>query len=259
LQPSAEERAQATEARAAEEKAAQENARQFKVQCESLRESISEFANSDTEYGWHTFIWKDKEKIGPHEVLRAPKRALICYALSTTDSRHLMPAYTAFSPEGLKLARDNPYHTDVWLGCGFNIDDKAYDRNNPKYHAVVDMMFEMQKKLLNFEAQVLARGPEVTGTVVYHDSADITADSVLVVPHAGEEFHVQAMRAGAVICEVGGRLAHLVTVCRELDKPIIRMEGALRKFKLGQTVTVIPAQGKVEVHMRRVSATGDFV
>lgn len=254
--PSPEEVADAQAKQAAEVAAAAQRAEERKAQCEAARQAVIDYADKDEEYGWFTYIWRDKSKIGPHEVLRAPKRALICYALSTTDSWHLMPEYKPFSAEGLKQADDNPYHTDVWLGCGLPVDDSAYNPKNPKYQAVLDMMFDMQKKLLNFEVQVMARGPEKTGRVAFADDPNISADSVLVVPHAGEEFHVQAMKAGAVICEVGGRLAHLVTVCREMGKPIIRMPDAMKKFKSGQTVTVTPEKGKVEVFARRITQLG---
>jgi phosphohistidine swiveling domain-containing protein len=113
-------------------------------------------------------------------------------------------------------------------------------------------MFQVQKDLLDFEVQVLARGAELTGTVVHAGSDKIDRSCILVVPHAGVEFELQAMAAGAVICEAGGRLAHLVTVCREQDKPILRMEGACAKFRPGQSVTVHPDTGRITVHPTRL-------
>lgn len=231
------------------EAAAQSKARAAEREAEiaQARQAVCQFADNDTEYGWYTYKWKSTLPGVAGITVRAPKRALYCYALSTTPAYHLAPAYTAFSPQGLKLYEDNPLHTDVWLGCGYDIDNQTYDRSNPYYHAVIDMMGAVQKELLNFEVQVLARGPELTGKVVYPDSSQITEKDILVVPHAGVEFEVQALKAGAIICEVGGRLAHLVTVCREMQKPIIRMDAAMSKLKPGKEVTVYPDTGKVRI------------
>lgn len=218
----------------------------FEAEWKALREKVIAFADADDEYGWHTFKYVQPGRAPL--VLRAPKRAAICYALSTTAGHHLMPKYEPLSPSGLKLDEDNPYHTDVWLGCGFDIDKSIYDRDNPAYHAVLDMTFDLQKSLLNFEVHVLAGGVEVTGKVVYADSEVIDKDCILVISNAGVEFEVQALKAGAVICETGGKLAHLVTVCRELSKPIIRMPDARQQLKEGQRITVMPKEGKIEMH-----------
>jgi phosphohistidine swiveling domain-containing protein len=228
---------------------AEQVARELKHQQEAIALSIRvrEFANKDAEFGWYDYQWKDPET-GKLLKLRAPKRALYCYALSRTNAAYRMPAYEAISPDSFKTGDDDRYHTDVWLGCGLALDRETYVSSSPEYRAVLDMMFQVQRELLNFEVQVLARGPEVTGTVVYADSETIDKTCVLVVPHAGVEFELQAMKAGAVITEAGGKLAHLVTVCREMDKPIIRMDGARDKLRPGQSVTVNPAEGKVEIY-----------
>lgn len=231
------------------EEHARYQARQAEIAAEvaQVRQAVVNFADNDAEYGWFMYEWKSTLPGVSSMRLRAPKRALHCYALSTTAAYHMAPAYKAFSPQGLKEYEDNPFHTDVWLGCGFGIDSNTYDRKNPCYLAVIEMMFAVQKELLKFEVQVLARGPELTGKVVYPNSPVITVADILVVPHAGVEFELQALKAGAVICEVGGRLAHLVTVCRETRKAVIRMDDACAKLPLGQQVTVFPDLGQVKI------------
>lgn len=229
----------------------------FMQDCIDIRQAVIDFADNDTEFGWETFEWTNPAG-GPKVTLRAPKRALHCYALSATQSRNMMPDYKPFSYSGMKMADDNPFHSDVWLGCGFGIDESAYDRNNPIYRAFSALQFKVQRELLNYEAHVLARGPEVTGKVVFCDDLDITASSILVVPHAGEEFHVQAMKAGAVICAIGGKLAHLAIVCREQAKPVMRIDDAMSRFRRGQVVTVKAAEGLVVGSRQYLSATGAF-
>jgi len=223
----------------------------FTQECLDIRRQVTQFADSDSEYGWYTYKWQPKELGMAPMTLRAPHRALICYALSTTPAWELMPEYKAFSHDHMKTDEDNPYHTDVWLGCGLEINSEAYNPMNAAFRAVVDMMFEIQKQMLNFEVQVLARGPEVSGTVVFYDSPVITKDNILVVPHAGVEYELQTLKAGAVICQIGGKLAHLVTVCREEGKPVIRMDDAMAKLKKGQRITVSPAEGKVHISATR--------
>lgn len=231
---------------AREEAAAAEYAARKAAEAISLRERIVAFADADVEYGWQDYRWHDA-KDGTYLTLRAPKRALQCYALSQTSAHTLMPAYQAFSPESFKTGDDNQYHTDVWLGCGFALDDKTYHHDSPEYRAILDLMFEVQRTLLDFQVQVLARGPEVAGKVVFCNSEAIDKSCILVVPHAGVEFELQAMAAGAVVCEAGGRLAHLVTVCREQAKPILRMEGACSTFRVGQHITVHPDTGRITI------------
>lgn len=247
VEPTAAEREEARQELAAELEAQQVREEAKLAEAQALTERIRAFADADTEYGWQNYSWLDKES-GKRLQLRAPRRALLCYALSRTAASHQMPVYKAFSPDSFKTADDDQYHTDVWLGCGLSLDSKTYVHSSPEYRAVLDMMFEVQREMLNFEVQVLARGPSVFGTVVYADHPNIDKTCILVVPHAGVEFELQAMKAGAVITEAGGRLAHLVTVCREMDKPILRMDDACKKLRSGQQVSVNPAEGKIQIH-----------
>ena len=139
--------------------------------------------------------------------------------------------------------------TPYWQGLHYDL-----------VQGVMWVLFREAKRVLRLDIVTLGRdmatvslvykvrGKEMTGTVVYHDSDVIDANSILVIPHAGVAFELEAMKAGAVICEVGGKLAHLVTVCRELGKPIIRMDNALSKLRRGQRVTLSPEEGKIEIH-----------
>lgn len=216
-------------------------------ECDRSRKLIKEFADNDAEYGWYEYQWKDPKKIGPTLTLRAPKRALYCYALSKTAAHTLMPEYSPFSPMDLKTSDDNQYHSDVWLGCGFDLDEKTYHHDSPEYKAIIDMRFEVQKELLNYDVQILAKGPDIYGPIVFADADYIDETCILVLPHAGVEFELQAMKAGAVICEKGGKLTHLVTVFRESNKSIVRMENALSYFKNGHGVQVSSSIGKVQL------------
>lgn len=220
----------------------------FLQESEKIRKLVVEFADNDKEYGWRTFKWKSDKFPGKYLTIRAPGRALICYALSRTSAANHMPAYQSKSPPDFKMPDDNPYHTDVWLGCGFSLDSVSYHGQSMEYMALLDLMFEVQKEMLNFEVQVLASAPAFSGSIVFHDSPEITKENVLVLPHAGVEFELQALKAGGIICAVGGKLAHLVTVYREIERPIMRMDNALTAFKEGQLVELVSKEGRVVLH-----------
>lgn len=220
----------------------------FDAHIEQLRARIVAATDRDTEYGWHEFRFHDTAR-GQFITLKAPKRALMAYALSRTRARHLAPDYTVVSESGLKMLNDNPLHTDVWLGCGLPLDDTTYDHESPIYRAFMEMMFQMQESLLGYAFQVLSSGGKhwVRGTLVSADHPGITADDILLVPHAGIEYDLPGRQAGAIICEVGGKLAHLVTVCREDDKPIVRVPDAMKILRPGMHVMLDLQQGKLDI------------
>jgi phosphohistidine swiveling domain-containing protein len=215
---------------------------------ERVRERVTLFADNDAEYGWHEFKFHHEES-GRYLTLKAPKRALMAFALSRTCAAHLAPAYTPFSQMGMKLGVDSPLHTDVWLGCGLNIDSTVYDSNAIEHAAFMEMTFEMQRTLLDYEFHVLTSGgmKEFHGRIVTPDARHIEDEDILLVPHAGVEFDLQARQAGAVICETGGKLAHLVTVCREDGKPIVRVPDAMKIFQQGMRVMLDLEKGKLEI------------
>lgn len=213
-----------------------------------LRQQITDFANNDAEFGWHEYKFHSEER-GQYMTLRAPKRALMAFALSRTCAKHLAPGYKPFSPIGMKLGVDSPLHTDVWLGCGLDIGESVYDPNSVDNAAFMEMMFEMQKSLLGYEFQVLTNGgkQDVYGRLVGPDATDIEPEDILLVPHAGVEFDMPAREACAVICEVGGKLAHLVTVCREDNKPIVRVPDAMKILRPGMRVALDLEKGTLSI------------
>jgi len=220
----------------------------FDQQVKRTRERIVQFADADTEFGWHEFRYHDETRNLYHS-LRAPKRALMAYALSRTAGSHLAPPYAPISEPGMKMVVDNPLHTDVWLGCGLELDEKVYDHECLEHRAFMEMMFSIQKELLGYEFQVLTSGGQscLFGTLVGPDAKFIDDDAILLVPHAGVEFDMPARQASAVICETGGKLAHLVTVCREDNKPIVRVPDAMKILRPGMKVSLDLKSGKLSI------------
>lgn len=213
------------------------------------RFKVQEYADADEEYGWHVYKYVDDDT-AEELTLRAPKRALMAFALSRTRAWHLAPEYVAASDSGWKMYGDNPLHTDVWLGCGLPLNSSAYDHESLLFNAFMAMMFEMQEELLGFPFTILASGANdvAYGTIVGPDHPTITKDHILLVPTAGVEYDLQGRKAGAIICEQGGKLAHLVTVCRENQKTIVRLEGAMTKLKRGMQVSINVLTGELSIY-----------
>lgn len=214
----------------------------------TVRAKVVKYANQDAEYGWQTFRYADPES-GESCVLKAPRRAMIAYALSKTSAMHLRPAYKAFSPANMKLLHDNPLHTDAWLGCGFELGDAVYDRRNIRVRAFNELAYDIQKNLLGYKAHILASAgmKSFDGHVVTADSKVITNRDILVVPTAGVEYDVAASQAGAIVCEVGGPLAHLVPVSRERGMPVLRVENATQLYRTGMHLLLDLEKGEVKV------------
>lgn len=50
----------------------------------------------------------------------------------------------------------------------------------------------------------------------------------------------------SIVCETGGKLAHLATLAREFDKSIVRMENATLLFMKKEKVIIDFELGKIE-------------
>lgn len=84
-----------------------------------------------------------------------------------------------------------------------------------------------------FDAQIIAgTGREVRGKICFPDRGDeVTKDSIIVIPHGGEAYHVSGMRCKAIITEIGNRLSHLAIVTREFNKIMVRVPNAIESLK----------------------------
>lgn len=211
-----------------------------------LQKQIGAQADADDVYGWLELSAYD-QKAGRNVSVRVPHRAFICAALGRARAFHLMPEYQPRCPSGMKMYNDDRFHTDAWVGAGLPLDD-AYNDDLPEQRLFMDKLYELQRNLLQFSFDVLARGKEglVFGEVT-HDPEEASADKILVLKTADPAHADAAMRSKAVIVETGSKLAHLVIVSREEGVSVVRMEGALEKFPAGRKVTIDFEEGKVEL------------
>lgn len=217
---------------------------------QSTRDLIVEYADNDIECGW-LLVWYEGT------LFRFPKRALIHYTLGNMPPlRSILPPYTPFSDRGLKMPMDNPFHTDVVLGAGLELDDDVYCAGGALVHALhqaQNLIEDEYEDKISFDFTILANGldgdhyrgdvmvydyaplPENTTSSIHVDCAAVPVSRYdtlrcIVIPHAGIKYDLAARNADVIICEVGGPLAHLALVARNSGKLLIRVNDAVELF-----------------------------
>ncbi len=169
-----------------------------------------------------------------------PYELVVAYALSRTKLKGITN-WKPVSQPGLKLENDSIIHTDLWLALGFDLDGLEYKKNTYNQKVLDLLVDEVSKEFYpaaDFVTLNSAGLDSFEGCVVHADNKNITKNDILVIPHAGPEFDIQARKAGLVISEVGGKLAHLVVVGREFGIPLIRTDDAVNKFKEGVILNI---------------------
>jgi len=87
--------------------------------------------------------------------------------------------------------------------------------------------------LSTFNVGVIAgSGSQMVGNICFPDRGDaVTEDSIIVIPHGGEDYHVPGMICKAIITEIGNRMCHLAIVTREQKKTMIKFPNAMEVLK----------------------------
>ena len=204
---------------------------------QDLVKRIQDYADNDKIYGWKHF--ENENGL----TLKVPGRAFMHYALGrcskTSDSIGFdseevnLPKYSPFSKSGLKMTGDDVFHTDSWLGAGLNIK-QAYDYDDEYYKLFMDAVWEMQYSLEKREFFIINRGNKniiegIAVNVNNYESVD-KGKRILVIPNLSVDFEQAFFQCDHIICENGGKLAHLATLAREFDKSIIRVENATLQY-----------------------------
>jgi phosphohistidine swiveling domain-containing protein len=190
---------------------------------------------------------------GEHRTVRVPRAPFLHWAVRDIKSlpRESLPKWETVSPFGLKMAYDNPVHTDWWLGAGLPLDDvyKANVVNEAAWAFCSRLAYEAGHSCVN-----LAGKGKVFGQVVFpKPNEPVTPGSIAVVPFAGVDYEMAMLTAckyggGAVIAAVGGKLAHLATVGRETGARLVVVDGAMTGFREGEFVTVDADNAQVIRH-----------
>lgn len=185
--------------------------------------------------------------------LQVPAAPFLHWAKRTRQGNvgDTLPEWERVCPHGLKMQNDDPMHSDWWVGAGLPIDE-AYDRKHPVTEAA--WLYAARDARENGgEFVKLAGKGSVSGTVVFPRAGEaVPAGSIAVVSHAGTDYELALLSAckggaGAVIAEVGGKLAHLAIVSREVGARLVVMENALSRLQEGNLVMLDFDKGTVEV------------
>ena len=181
---------------------------------------------------------------GTGEVIaRVPKAPFICWAIRRTPLYHLMPAWTPVCPSELKQQGDDPYHTDWYIGAGFDLS-RRYSHTDELGSAALRIFSRLQEELCGFQCAVLSPGPpgaeEIEGRV---------GDDIVVLADLNPDHLSEILTARAVITEQGGELAHLAQVAMERSIPMLLCRDARKLYPKGKLVRVDPSNGAIRISL----------
>lgn len=168
------------------------------------------------------------------------------------EDKNTFPNWKPVVPSGTKMMSDNPIHSDWFLYTGLS-PKEAYDHDHPVNKAAWRYASALARTK-GSNCIVLAGKGVITGPAVFPKKNEgVPAGSIAVVSHAGVDYDM-AMRTackdgtGAVIAAVGGKLAHLAIVSRELDGRLVVADNVMEAIKEGDIVTVNLDTKNIFVH-----------
>lgn len=230
-----------------------ENEQDENLAMADLQKRIIDFADNDKEYGWKYF--EDKEG----NSLKIPGRAFMNFSLNRCSMTSIgkgfnekeiqLPEYIPISKSGLKMGGDNPLHTDCWLGAGLDLRT-AYDYESWEYKLFMDAIWKMQFAEYDMDFNIISKGSNTTieGFTVNHRNYQSVpkGQRILVIPNLSVDFEEAFFACDHIICETGGKLAHLATIAREFNKAIIRLDNATLQFIRKKPIKIDFITGKLE-------------
>jgi phosphohistidine swiveling domain-containing protein len=189
-----------------------------------------------------------ENRAGESVTVSIPRAPFENWALWRTNATKLAKPWNKVSRSGMKMQGDDPYHTDWMIGAGLDLNAMHDEENFAS--VAYEAMWNLQSEKGRFKASILCGSKLVSGEVVFpkHGEA-VQAHQIAVIPNAGPDYVAAAMSGAGVITEQGGAMAHLVTVSREKDVTIMRVEDARKLYPEGTIVTLNPSSGEVHVSM----------
>lgn len=231
-----------------------------------LAKKVAEQA--DQHGGWFELPLTDNDDkpYGPKKTLRVPLNPFLIWTFRgnfnfAENGIDLKWDYVAGS--GFKMINDDPSHTDWMLGAGVPLKE-TYDHEGGFGDIVRKSAYRYKdvlvKKYTNRQFTVLARDTDskwVSGTVCHPKPGErVAPGSIAVVPNAGPDYQFAMETAnmhgvenggrGCIICETGGKLAHLAVVGREYKCIVLMIPDALKLYKEGQRVWIDMESGTIE-------------
>ncbi len=232
-----------------------------------LRVDISKQA--DEHGGWFEMPLKtrDGESYGPRPFLRVPLNPFLIWTFRNNfnfEENGIDLKWDYVAGSGWKMMNDDPAHTDWMIGAGVPLS-VTYDHDDDSFGSIVRSSAYHHKdvfvkKYTNRQFTVLAGDAKrtyVSGTIVHPGPGErVAPGSIAVVPNAGPDYQFAMETAnmqdiengghGCIICETGGKLAHLAIVGREYKCVVLMIPDALKFYKPGQRVWIDLTNGTIE-------------
>lgn len=159
------------------------------------------------------------------------------------------PVWENVAPHGFKMMNDDPNHTDFVIGAGVD-PREAYDHADRDEAdcslgaALMDAAYTIRgdivKEWTQVEFSFLAKSSDkyITGKVVRAQRGKpVPAGCIALCEDASVDYHMvletinDGRERGAIICQTGGKLAHMATVGREYDVMVLLVPDALTKYR----------------------------
>lgn len=229
--------------------AADRLAREAADHFDAYKRLILEQAEAD---GFFDLVVSGDPKKGIRDkTLKVPRAPFEQWAIRRTDGAHLAAPWKPVCPSGLKMFNDDPFHSDWMLGAG--IDPRDWENSGPLFTAAWDARYETARRILQTAGAVLSGSGTVTGKARHLKRGErLEPGQIGIIRDAGPDYVFAAQDAidqgSCLITENGGAVAHLVTVFREKDLRIIRVQQARKKYPDGCEITVDFARGEVTLH-----------
>ncbi len=167
-------------------------------------------------------------------------------------SHHIAYQWKALSPQGLKIAGDDPLHSDWMLGAQPALDVWVWYEDTDHARAfqtgVLETMLDVQSSYGGFEAVVLAGHGTYTGYAAHpKPNTPLPDHSIAILPYLSPSYLDVMMEAfskgGMIVAERGGRAAHLAQIAQEHHIPIVLVPNALEIYPPGVPLMVNLDQG----------------
>ncbi len=176
--------------------------------------------------------------------------------MNRQTGHHLALPWKAVAPNGLRMGADDAYHNDWMIGAGIDPYSWVIGGGTPLNEAATELRGIIQAEKLNFKMTVLAGAGTgaVYGKIVRIEPGEKFdgRGEIGIIASAGPEYVFAAQEAVekgyALITELGGSMAHLVTVFIGKPLRLARIKDAGTIYRNGDYATADFNKGFVQVH-----------
>ena len=213
---------------------------------------------------------KDGKKYSQKPVIKVPRNPFLLWCLRGfrfEDYDKEEPYWQNVTRSGFKMSMDDPNHTDWMLGAKIPLKETYSHSDDSLGGVVMSSAYKLRSKIVEewtgVKFAILSKGDQswVGGEIVHPKSNEACPPgSIAIIPHAGPEYQIAMEtacrptddnfgRPGLVICEVGGKLAHLAIVGREMNCTVLMIPNALKKYPVGRKIYIDMEKGLITEHI----------